>query len=569
MLISIIALLLVGTYLYVSLEKYFVTLTAHTLEARARLIAFQLDNVDFTLENREFFQSVVDRSSSLTNTRVSIIDNEGRSLGESAAHQDLMSRPEILQALNNKIGIDLRLGRCTHKVLYVAIPVVRDNEIVGIISVAKNLGFFSKKRNLLSLQFFMFTAIILAILILLSYCFSRQYSKPIQYINEKAHKFARGDFSVRMDTSRSAELSVVAESFNYMAETIQKRMDIIVSQSNNLNAILNSMTNAVIAVDSEERIIDVNPAALSWLKLTREEIEGHNMHEVIHHKALQTFIRESMRLNVPQDADITVYLDNEHVLNVKSSPIYDINNTVDGCVIVFFDVTKIRQLNMMRREFVSNVSHEIRTPLTVIKGSAEILQQEMPNDPESARFLNIINKHTERLTSLINDLLLLSRIEQDSNELDKEPTLLTTVINTAVNALEPKIEEKHIQITIDCPDDLTVNVNSGLISQALINLIENAMKYSDEASRVEITAYVVGCFVRISVRDHGPGIDRKHFERLFERFYRVDEARSRKIGGTGLGLAIVKHIVRAYNGNVDVESDVGIGSTFTIILPLK
>ena len=569
MLISIISLFLVGLYLFFSLESFITTQAANSLESRARLVILELESEGFSIENKDYLQDFAQKTSIISQCRVSIIGADGQSLGESAQPQDPMSRPEIVGAMEGKVTVDLRIGRCKQKVLYVAVPVIgEDGGIEGVVSFAKNLSFFTSKRNIITINFYVFVTVLFILLILISYFFSHQYSRPLKYIGIRARKFAAGNFDTRIDTSKTAEFKELAESFNYMAETIKKRMDIIVSQSNNLNAILNAMTDAVVAVDTDENIIDVNPAALQWLELPRDQVEGHPMSGVIRHKALRNFIHEAIHTDSPQDADITIYLDNEHVLNVKSSPLYDTQNNITGCVIVFYDVTRIRHLENLRSDFVSNVSHEIRTPLTVIKGSTEILRQSLESDLESVRFLDIINRHTERLTALINDLLLLSRIEQNTSELSRETNSLLSIVNKALNAVEPKIEERGVIIMLDCPPELNVKVNGGLIEQALINLIDNAIKYSEPNSPVEIIARTDEHNCRISVKDCGPGIDRKHFERLFERFYRVDEARSRKVGGTGLGLAIVKHIVRAHNGTVEIVSEPGVGSTFTIVLPL-
>lgn len=576
MLISVSALILIGLYGYFTLGEFFMSQAARAIEVRARVAALRLETEEFSIINSYRIQKIAEKIGAAANARITVIDRQGRILGESgsSSNTDPLTMPEFIDALAGKTGEDLRPNKNNIETLYVALPVIRDGEVIGAIRASKNLKDFVNKRKELQLQFIVFIITLLLIMTLLSYFLSCRYSQPLKLLAERANLFAGGDFNTRIDTQKTKELTILAKSFNYMAETIQKRMDIIISQSNNLNAILNSMTDAVLAVDSDESIIDVNPAALKWLELPREEVEGRSMQEVIRHKALQNFIREAIQNNSPKDADITIFLDNEHVLNVKSSPIYDVNNTMNGSVIVFYDVTKIRHLENLRRDFVSNVSHEIRTPLTVIKGSTEILRQTLSettgDNTENLRFLEIINKHTERLTALINDLLLLSRIEQDTTELSRSVSTLLPIISTAINALEPKIEEKGVIIMLECDPELTAKINSGLIEQALINLIDNAIKYSQPNSSIEITAAMnetdKTCY--ISVKDNGPGIDRKHFDRLFERFYRVDEARSRKIGGTGLGLAIVKHIVRAHNGSVELVSEPGVGSIFTIVLPV-
>lgn len=569
MLISIILLGLVGLYLFFSLESFIVSQAASTLETRARLVLLDLESMEFSPENKVYFEGFAKKINAISQSHVTIVGANGELLGESSLLQNPMGRPEILGAMAGRITVDLRLGPDKKEALYVAVPVLNQNGgVKGILVIGKNLSFFSAKRNTLTIQFYVFIAVLLVVLVLLSYFFSCQFSKPLKDIVNQAHRFATGNFGSRISPPKTTELTDLADSLNSMAETIQKRMDTIVSQSNNLNAILNAMTDAVLAVDANENIIDVNPAALSWLGLTREEVEGHGMSEVVTHKALQKFIREAIYNESPKDADITIFLENEQVLNVKSSPLFDMQNHNTGCVIVFYDVTRIRRLENLRRDFVSNVSHEIRTPLTVIKGSAEILRKSVEKDWDATRFLEIINKHTDRLTALVNDLLLLSRIEQDTSGLLRKRHLLLGIINKALGVVEFKIEAKGIAVMLKCPPDLSVKVNQSLLEQALINLIDNAVKYSEPNTIVEIRVAIDGRCCRIDVQDYGPGIHRKHLDRLFERFYRVDEARSRKEGGTGLGLAIVKHIARAHQGAVEIESEPGLGSTFTIVLPM-
>lgn len=569
MLISIILLSLVGLYLFFSLESFITSQAVSTLETRARLVILELETVDFGPENKAYFNDYAKKINAIAHSHVTIVGANGELLGESSLPQNPMSRPEILGAMAGRVTVDLRLDPDKKETLYVAVPVFNNNGgIKGILVIGKSLSFFSAKRNVITIQFCIFIVVLLTALVLLSYFFSCQYSKPLKDIINQAHRFAIGNFDNRINPPKTTELNDLADSLNTMAETIQKRMDTIVSQSNSLNAILNAMTDAVLAVDANENIIDVNPAALQWLELPREEVEGHAMSAVICHKALQKFIHEAIHNESPKDEDITIFFDNEHVLNVKSSPLFDMHNDITGCVIVFYDVTRIRRLESLRSAFVSNVSHEIRTPLTVIKGSAEILRKSVTNNPDAARFLEIINKHADRLTALINDLLLLSRIEQDASGLARKRQALLAIINKALSAVEIKIQAKGIVVLVDCPPGRHAKVNQSLLEQALINLIDNAVKYSRANNIVEIRVGIANCCCRISVKDYGHGIHRKHFERLFERFYRVDEARSRKEGGTGLGLAIVKHIARVHQGVVEIESEPGRGSTFTIVLPM-
>jgi two-component system phosphate regulon sensor histidine kinase PhoR len=268
--------------------------------------------------------------------------------------------------------------------------------------------------------------------------------------------------------------------------------------------------------------------------------------------------------------DIAVYRNGERTLNIKSAPLSDMGPEPIGMLIVFSDVTQLRRLEDMRRDFVANVSHEIRTPLTAIKGFVETLHQNTVATPEEAeRFLGIISKHVDRLNTIIEDLLMLSRIENEgeSGDIKREKTRLRDLFQNAMQICRPRADEKRIQIELAADEGLAAMVDPVLLEQAMVNLLDNAIKYSDPEKKVRIQARTVGNEVQIHVQDHGIGIEKKHLPRLFERFYRVDKARSRAMGGTGLGLAIVKHIAQAHGGQVTVESSLGEGSLFTIHLP--
>ena len=233
-------------------------------------------------------------------------------------------------------------------------------------------------------------------------------------------------------------------------------------------------------------------------------------------------------------------------------------------------MTRLKRLEMVRRDFVANVSHELRTPVTSIKGFVEtLLDGAMHNPDELQRFLRIVASQTDRLTAILEDLLTLSRVEQEENgaEIVFSPGPVKNVLDAAVEVCQMKASEKNIHVEITCDSVLQVPMNAPLLEQAVINLIDNAIKYSDPGQTVHVTATGSNGEVVIEIRDQGCGISREHLPRVFERFYRVDKARSRKLGGTGLGLAIVKHIAQAHNGRATVESSVGHGSTFSIRLP--
>jgi two-component system phosphate regulon sensor histidine kinase PhoR len=283
--------------------------------------------------------------------------------------------------------------------------------------------------------------------------------------------------------------------------------------------------------------------------------------------AFQRFVTKSLSSRAPLQEDISLYKKDERILSVKSSPLLDANQEQIGTLVVFRDVTQLRHLEIMRSDFVANVSHEIKTPLTAIKGFVETLQHgKVKKHKEVQRFLGIIQKHVERLSTIIDDLLTLSRIEQEDK--DKPIALqehkISDIFQSAAQICRPKAEEK--EINLDLVDNLGIvaKIDAHLLEQAVVNLIDNAIKFSEPESHIKVVADQTDTEIKIQVKDQGMGIAQKHLPRLFERFYRVDKARSRNLGGTGLGLAIVKHIAQAHGGYVTVESTLGKGSTFTI-----
>jgi len=265
-----------------------------------------------------------------------------------------------------------------------------------------------------------------------------------------------------------------------------------------------------------------------------------------------------------------LYQNGERILNLKSSPLLDAGKDQIGTLVVINDVTQLRRLEDMRKDFVANVSHEIKTPLTAIKGFVETLHRGSVDNPEEAqRFLDIIQKHVDRLSSIIDDLLSLSRIEQEGGRqaIQFENMPIMDIFKSAIQICHSKAEEKHIAVHVACEEQLKSFFDPTLLEQAVVNLLDNAIKYSEPDSAIHLSADLSDSEVKIAVEDQGIGIAKKHLPRLFERFYRVDKARSRKMGGTGLGLAIVKHIAQAHGGQVTVKSTPGKGSTFSIHLP--
>jgi two-component system phosphate regulon sensor histidine kinase PhoR len=549
--------------------------TAADLEARAHLLETQMGQGAFIYQPAAvdaFCKEAGKRSA----TRITVILPSGVVIGDSREiprHMDNhASRPEIADALNGVMGTSLRYSDTLHqRMMYVAIPFFEGNQIVAVIRTSLPLTALDEALADIRIRITLGVFLIAIIAAIVSLLISRQYSRPLEEMKEGAARYARGELEHRLTLPDSEEIAGLAEAMNSMAEQLSNRIDTIRSQRRELETVLSSMLEGLVAIDNEERIISINQAAASWFEVENETAQGRNLQEIIRNQALQKFVTDALQNGEPMEGDVTAFQNGERVLNVKSSPLLDAAHKRIGTLIVFNDVTQLRRLENMRRDFVANVSHEIKTPLTAIKGFVETLHHGNVDDPsETKRFLGIVLKHVDRLNSIIEDLLSLSRIEQESEDAwaTSQEKPLRGVFRAALQICRPKAEQKNITITIKCADDLQARFDPILLEQAVVNLLDNAIKYSESGSTITVDARAEDdSGVMIQIQDQGIGIAKKHLSRLFERFYRVDKARSRNLGGTGLGLAIVKHIAQAHHGHVSVKSKLGEGSTFTIHLP--
>jgi two-component system phosphate regulon sensor histidine kinase PhoR len=574
LLITLLSLLAVSWYATSSLRKFYIDQTAADLKARAHLLEEQIRQYLSPLK-----PAVVDafckEAGKISETRITVILPTGVVIGDSREeprHMDNHAkRPEIAKALSGETGTSIRRSATLlQRMMYVAIPIFANGEVAVVARTSLPVTAIDEELADIRLKIAFGGLFIAIIAAAISLAISRQYSRPIEKLKEGADRFARGELDHRLALPESEELDGLAEAMNQMAEQLNNRISTIESQRRELETVLSSMLEGLIAVDNEERIISLNQAAAKWFQIEARKVQGRSIQEVIRNRALQQFVTEALKNQESMENDITVFQNGERVLNVRSSPLLDASRKRIGTLIVFNDATQLRRLENMRRDFVANVSHEIKTPLTAIKGFVETLHQNSVENPEEARrFLDIIQKHVDRLSFIVEDLLSLSKIEQEDEgrTIQLEESNIKDVFLSASQICRSKAEEKNISIIIDCDEQISAKFDSDLLEQAVVNLLDNAIKYSESESKVHLNAYRDNSEIKISVADQGIGIAKKHLSRLFERFYRVDKARSRKMGGTGLGLAIVKHIAQAHGGNVTVESLLSKGSTFTIHLP--
>jgi len=574
LLITLISLLAASWYASGAMRQFFLDQTATDLKARAALLDKQIKELLSPLRS-EAIDAICKEAGRLSATRITVILPNGAVIGDSRETPRLMdnhaNRPEIATALAGQTGESLRFSNTLMQdMLYVAVPIRDHQDIVAALRTSLPATAVETEIRSIQLKIALGGCIIALLAAGISWVISRRISRPIEQMKKSAEQFAGGDLSHRLTSPATEEMAGLADAMNQMAAQLDNRIETIISQRNQLETVLASMLEGVIAVDSQERILSINRVAAQLFENEPANCQDKSIQEVIRSPALQQFIQSALSNPGPAEEDIIVYQNEERIIDVKSSPLLDANQQQNGALVVFNDVTQMRRLENMRRDFVANVSHEIKTPLTAIKGFVETLQQgKVEKVDEKERFLGIIQKHVDRLNAIIQDLLTLSRIEQEdeSKEINREKVNLADVFQAVIQICRPQAEEKHIHIDLDCEKDTTAIFDPTLIEQAMVNLLDNALKYSEPQSTVLVKSHQQNSEVIISVQDHGIGIAQKHLSRLFERFYRVDKARSRNMGGTGLGLAIVKHIAQAHGGHVTVESKLGEGSRFSIHLP--
>jgi two-component system, OmpR family, phosphate regulon sensor histidine kinase PhoR len=514
----------------------------------------------------------------LADVRVTVVLLNGKVIGDSqenpADMDDHSDRPEIGDALRTGEGMSRRPSPTLGiEMMYVAIPLEIDGERIGTLRLSLALTDLAEAVVAVSRKIITGAVVVAIMASVLALLISRWISRPLEEMRRGADRFARGDFRQTLLIPEAAsEMKGLAESLNSMAGQLDERIRTIIEQRQELAAVLSSMSEGVLAVDGTAQIISINEAAVRMFNIENPAaVEGRVLAEVIRIPVLQDLVSQTWSSRDTTDGEIVIdMVDGQHQVEVGGSVIRGPGEKEVGVLIMLRDVTRLRQFERLRRDFVANVSHELKTPVTSIQGFVETLREGAAKDPEKVdRFLGIVADQADRLGAIIDDLLSLSRLEQspETEQFEMMEAAVSGVIRSAVAMCEHRASEGKVDIRVDCPADLCARANPQLLEQAICNLLDNAIKFSEVEGVVSIEAEGQGDNLVIAVRDTGAGIAAEHLARIFERFYRVDKGRSRDFGGTGLGLAIVKHIVQAHGGSVGVDSTVGKGSTFTVFIP--
>ncbi len=483
----------------------------------------------------------------------------------------VLSHPEIVFALEDSKKLNKNYFLVDNWFFYFY-PIKEKKRIRSLIVVAKDVNHIKNKLWGIYSEIFFAGLFLFILTIVISWLMSRNLSRPLDKMKNQARAIAEGDFSTRLQISKSAprELHHLAESIERISVELAHRFDVISNQKIEQSIVFSSLIEGILAVDLDRSVRFINQSAAELFRISRFKAKGKSVIEVVRVLEIQQFIFEVEKQLVPMEKEFDLFNPEETVLHVKATPLRTFGQEIIGNVFVFSDVTRLRKLEVHRKQFVDNVSHELRTPLTSIRGYLEtILTQDISDLATMRRFLKVVENQTVRLTDLVEDLLSLSKLEDGTGniQLDMKKEFIGKIILSAVNFCAVNSFQKNIEIINRVSDEVTLFVNFGLMEQAFINLLSNAIKYNDGNSKIYIEQKIDNSRIHISVRDQGIGISKKNLERIFERFFRVDKARSKKEGGTGLGLAIVKHIVHCHKGEIFAESELGVGSCFTISLP--
>jgi two-component system phosphate regulon sensor histidine kinase PhoR len=565
-----------GLYLSRGLER----VAAESVEARLATAARALQGEARAALRSGAAQSFVTRAAGVAAARVTLIAGDGVVVADSERGQEGLvpadneaERPEVRKALENKIGRDIRRPAAgAPPLIHVAVPVTDAGRVVGVLRLAAPGGAATPAYESLRAVLLTGGAIALLVALGIGIFVAGRVTRPVVEMQDVARQMSEGNFDVRASVRSPDEIGTLGRSLNAMAGRLREKIGDLEEEQAKATAVLDAMVEGVIATDGHDRIILINERARTLFGLGPARDEGRPLLEVIRNVDLHAVLGEGRAAadGTVVSRELRLAAPAERVLQVHAIPLR-FTGGGRGVVMVLHDITELRRLEQVRTEFVANVSHELRTPLTAIHGYLETLLDGALEEPEHARkFLEIVFRHTERLGRLTDDLTDLSNIELGRISLRLEPTAVADVADSVLAIIAPRAASGQVTVEAALPAGLpAVVADRDRLSQILINLVDNAVKYTPKGGHIRVEGHVVEPgMVEVAVRDTGVGIPKADLPRLTERFYRVDKARSRDLGGTGLGLAIVKHLVLAHGGTLEIDSELWKGTTVRFTLPV-
>ncbi|EIZ4012517.1 PAS domain-containing protein [Listeria monocytogenes] len=573
-----VVMVIVGIFSGELMKSTYLNMKENQLEDDAKILlqTTNMENLDLD-KDAATIQKSLDPLGEDIDARITVIDSKGDVVADTKKDPEKldnhMNRPEVTDILKKgeSVGISIResdsLG---YSMLYVAVPVKHQSKTDGVLRISISLESVDAAVAKLWGNLALIFGIALVIIAAISVFIARKITRPVREIIEVSTDLANHKYDSRIHGKISGELQDLSISVNTLAESLETQMFEIKQNEQRLNAIVQNLVSGVMLINVDKQVIMTNRTMYQILGET--EITGKPFYEVIKSFALSQLIEATFETKTIQQKEIILYFPREMILDASVSPILGENGEITGIILLLHDITQIRHLENVRSEFVTNVSHELKTPVTALKGFAEtLLDGAMYDEMLLKKFLTIIKEESDRLHRLIMDILALSRIEQNPVPENVELVELDEVIEQSARTIFEMATEKNIQVII--PEktipSVTIETDRDKLQQILINLLSNAINYTPVDGKVEVKLIEQEAEVIIEVTDNGIGIPAKDIDRVFERFYRVDKARSRHSGGTGLGLSIVKHLVENCGGRIEVESQEEVGSTFRVTLPKK
>jgi two-component system phosphate regulon sensor histidine kinase PhoR len=569
-LLVLVVMTILGVYLTNHVREVQLNSLRSSLKTQALIVAEVVRPYLADPSERENLKSEINRMGLPVEERITVIDKDGLVIGDSEEDVSIMEnhagRPEFRDALSKFYGESTRYSTTLGiNMMYIAVPVMTSVEITGAVRVALPL------TNVENMVGSVITSIVIAIVVTVvlvmvsAWLIARLLTKPVREVTEASKKIASGELHQRIGTGAMDETGELARSFNQMSVKLAETMETLSEDRTRLSGILDNIADGVIMTDTEGEVLLANRAIEQIFNVSNKDLVGKPMIEILHDHE----IGELMKKCLETDREQVEQFESDHFrrfLRAMAVPVS--GRTSKGILILIQDLTEMRALQTMRRELIGNISHDFRTPLAGIKAMVETLRDSAINDEKAARdFLSRIDGEVDRLAQMVAELTELSRIETGKADLNMEPSDLNSLIDEAIEQLEPQAGRKNISITKVLGDLPAVRMDRERIEQVIINLIHNAVKFTGEGGSITITTNADDNAVTVEIADTGIGIAREDLPHIFERFYMAD--RSRASGGTGMGLAIARHVIEAHDGTIYASSTEGEGSTFTFSLPVQ
>lgn len=541
-----------------------------SLLAEARLVSENAAPLFASSDPTQQGNALAQRYAQALGVRITLITADGRVVGESDANstemENHLSRPEVHQALSGQAATSIRDSDTLNAaMLYAAVPIRSGGQIVGVARLAVSLSRLENSLSTIGNTIFAAALAAVVVAIFLSLLLTNYTIHPLQQLMEATRHMSAGDFSGTLIPTTHDELGQLTQAFNQMAAQLREQIEALQLEQGKLNAVLSNMTDGVLIVDAVGNVQLINPAAERLFEIRAQAALGRSLVEVVRHHQLVDLWHQCLETGEQQNTTLELSAEHLFLQGIATT----LKQALPGSTLLLFqDLTRVRRLETIRQDFISNVSHELRTPLASLKALTETLQEGALEDPPAARrFLFRMETEIDTLTQMVHELLELSRIESGKVPFQRKPVDPCHLVTPAVERMRLQAERAGLSLRLECPEDLPmVSADASRIEQVVVNLLHNAIKFTPPGGEILVNCMSYSSQVTFAVQDTGVGIPSKDLTRIFERFYKADRARSG--GGTGLGLSIAKHVVEAHDGRIWAESEPGKGSTFYFTLPI-